>query len=174
MTDDRTAVKVLQFLVGALVTFGGASFAAFAINAFGTLLGLIHLSIGVAGLVTGILISRSEELPRRLLIAVNAVTIVYSASSESLVEAESLLPSFAATGSLIGTGVALIMSAAIIYLLLTSTWRPFEGSRTPQAWNPALSSGLMGGTKRYLPRSAVQPLDSRYRQHRGLLRVSFF
>jgi len=41
--SDRAAITVLQFLVGGLVVFGGSSFAYFALDSFGTGLGLIHL-----------------------------------------------------------------------------------------------------------------------------------
>ncbi|MDA4117420.1 MAG: hypothetical protein OK455_03650 [Thaumarchaeota archaeon] len=117
MADNPLAIKVLQLMVGSLVVFGGASLSVFASNQLGIALGLVHLSIGVFGLLTGFLILRTRALPRRLLIAVNVVTIAYSLFSEILVQIESLLPSFALTGSLIGTVVAIIMSGAIVYSL---------------------------------------------------------
>lgn len=99
--------------------FGGASFAYFAVNPFGTTLGLIHLSVGMLGLVTGFLVLHGDvSRLRSLLVAVNVVTIGYSSASEYIVETESLLPGFATIGSLVGTIVAIIMSCALLVLLL--------------------------------------------------------
>ena len=111
-------VIVLQFLVGALVTMGGTLFAALAVNSFGTYLGLIHLSIGLTGLVCGFLALRRRPLPRTFLIEINALTVAYSALSESIVQIQSLLPSVSSFGSLIGTIIAVVMSISIISLLL--------------------------------------------------------
>lgn len=46
--NNRSAIRALQFLVGGLVTFGGASFV-LAVDSFGMALGLIHLTIGLVG-----------------------------------------------------------------------------------------------------------------------------
>ena len=109
---------VLQFLVGGLVVFGGSSFAYFAVNPFGTALGLIHLSIGLVGLAVGFLFLRGDiSRLRSLLVAINLVTIGYSSLSEYIVETESLLPGFASTGSLVGTVVAIVMSCVLLALL---------------------------------------------------------
>lgn len=121
----HVAITVLQFLVGVLMVFGGASFAYFAVNPFGTALGLIHLSVGLLGLVTGFLVLRGDvSRLLGLLVAVNVVTIGYSSISEYIVEAQSLLPGFATIGSLAGTTVAIIMSCALLALLLGRSRRP--------------------------------------------------
>jgi hypothetical protein len=118
MRERRSAIIALQFLVGGLVTVGGTLFAALAVNSFGTGLGLIHLSIGVIGILSGVAFLQAKPRSRSLLLAINAVTIAYSSFSESIVEIQSLLPSFASIGSLIGTVIAIIMSFAVIALLL--------------------------------------------------------
>lgn len=118
MSERRSAIIVLQLLVGALVTMGGILFATLAVNSFGTDLGLIHLSIGVTDILSGVAFLQAKPWSRSLLLAVNAVTIAYSSFSESIVEIQSLLPSFASIGSLIGTLIAIIMSFAVIALLL--------------------------------------------------------
>ena len=107
-------IILLQFLVGALVTFGGTAFALLALNPFGTLLGLIHLGIGLTGLLGGILVVRRIDLPRNFLFATNAVTIAYSTISVSIAGMESLLPSSAFHDSIIGTAVAIAMSSVLI------------------------------------------------------------
>jgi len=124
---DRAAIVVLQFLVGGLVVFGGSSFAYFAVNPFGTALGLVHLSIGLVGLVAGFLILRGD-IPRLrgLLVAINLMTIGYSASSEYIAQTESLLPGFASIGSLVGTIVAIAMSFALLALLFSRSRRPIR------------------------------------------------
>lgn len=116
--NNRSAIRALQFLVGGLVTFGGASFALFAVDSFGMELGLIHLAIGLVGLAAAILTLRGYApwLPG-FLVAINGTTIAYSSLSESIAETESLLPGFASIGSLVGTLVAIVLSCAIIYLL---------------------------------------------------------
>jgi hypothetical protein len=114
---DWAALTVLQFLVGGLVTMGGSLFALDAVNSFGTALGLIHLTIGIAGLLGAFVMVTVKPWYRNFLLAANILTIAYSSFSESLVEIQSLLPSFAAVGSLYGTVIAIIMSGAIIFLL---------------------------------------------------------
>jgi hypothetical protein len=111
------AIVTVQFLVGALVTFGGASFVTFAISIYGKSIGSIHLTIGIVGLVGAFLALRPKPWSRNFLIAINGLTIGYSSFSESLVYIQSLLPDTASLGSLIGTIIAIIMSCTIIYFL---------------------------------------------------------
>lgn len=115
----RWAVVVLQFLVGGLVTFGGYAFAYFAANSFGAELGWIHFAVGLVGLLGALLTLTSGIFRLRgFLVAINVVTIVYSLFSETLAETESLLGGPDLIGSLVGTLLAVVMSAAIIYLLM--------------------------------------------------------
>ena len=105
-------------MVGGLVTLGGGAFAAFALNDLGRAFGEIHLFLGLVGLATGfVMVLRPKNFPRTLVLAINGITIAYSALSEAAVEAQTLLPSDAAMDSLIGTVIAIIMSAAIIYFV---------------------------------------------------------
>ncbi|MHB8566443.1 MAG: hypothetical protein ACYC7D_08590 [Nitrososphaerales archaeon] len=120
-----TAVMVLQFLVGALVTMGGALFATFALNDYGRDLGTVHLSIGLFSLVGGFVAWKRPPWSKFYLLAINALTIAYSTASETLVQVQSLLPSQSSLGSLIGTIIAIIMSAAIIYFE-TRSWGSWE------------------------------------------------
>jgi uncharacterized protein YqgC (DUF456 family) len=55
---------------------------------------------------------------RGFLVAINVVTVVYSLFSETLAETESLLRGSDLIGSLIGTLVAVVMSAVILYLVV--------------------------------------------------------
>ncbi len=121
VVSRRQIVIVLQFLVGSLVTFGGTAFALLAVNSFGTALGSVHLLIGAAGLLAGILAIRQEILPRTLLLVTNTFTILYSISSVSIAAIDSLLPTSALHDSLIGTAAAVIMSIVIVYLLPRSS-----------------------------------------------------
>jgi hypothetical protein len=115
----RPAVVVLQFLVGGLVTFGGYAFAFFAVTSFGAELGWIHFAVGLLGLLAAFLALTGSILQLRgFLVAINIVTIAYSLFSETLAETESLLGGSDLIGSLIGTLVAVVMSAAILYLVM--------------------------------------------------------
>jgi len=115
----KGAVVVLQFLVGGLMTFGGYAFAFFAANSFGAALGWIHFAVGLVGLIAALLtlMVRISQL-RGFLVAINVVSIAYSLFSESLAETESLLGGPDLIGSLVGTLIAVVMSASMIYLLL--------------------------------------------------------
>jgi hypothetical protein len=123
---NREVITVLQFFVGGLVVVGGIAFASSGTYPLGTALGLIHLSVGLAGLIGGYAFLRRKAWSRRFLIAVNGLTITYSAFSESIAQVESLLPP-GINDSLIGTLVAVIISATIICLL----YRRPEGVQTP-------------------------------------------
>ena len=119
--NRRITVNILQILVGGLVTGGGLAFATFAVNSFGSMLGIIHFSIGVVVLISGIVMVSKRNLSRNLLLFLNGLVIVYSSFSESLVEIQALLPTSAAMDSLIGTVIAIIMSFVIIVLIGNET-----------------------------------------------------
>jgi hypothetical protein len=116
--SQRVIIILLQILVGGLVTGGGLAFSYLAVNTFGTILGVIHFSIGVASLALGAVIFRKSRISKGLLISLNALVIIYSLVSEALIQIQSLLPPSAAQDSLIGSVIAIIMSAIIIVSLL--------------------------------------------------------
>ena len=111
------AITIVQFLNGALVTGGGIAFAKFALTGFGTALGLIHLGIGIIGLVAAMAAVFSFARSRSFLLGINIVTIAYSTASEIAIYFGALLSPDAATDSLIGTIIAIALSFSIIYLL---------------------------------------------------------
>jgi ABC-type glycerol-3-phosphate transport system permease component len=112
----RKLTAVLQFFVGGLVTLGGAAYARDGVYPLGTALGVIHLSVGLSGLVGGYAFLTRKVWSRRFLIAINVLTILYSGFSESLAQVYSLLPS-GVNDSLVGTVIAIVVSAVIIFTL---------------------------------------------------------
>jgi hypothetical protein len=115
---NRQLVTALQFFNGALVTLGGLGYAASATYPVGTTLGLIHLLVGLSDLFAGYAFLKRKSYSRRLLLAMNDVTIAYSAFSETLAEVYALMtPGIG--DALIGTIIAIVVSIAIIYLLVS-------------------------------------------------------
>jgi hypothetical protein len=121
VTPDRGAgrelVTALQFFVGGLVMLGGLGYATTATYPVGTTLGLIHIVVGFAGLYAGYSFFKRMRGSARLLLWINSVTIVYSAFSEAAAEIYALMtPGIG--DALIGTIIAIVVSAAIIYFVL--------------------------------------------------------
>ena len=117
--ERRQLVTALQFFNGALVALGGLGYASSATYPVGTALGLIHLLVGLTALFAGYAFLKRRDYSRRLLIAINAVTIAYSAFSESAAELYALMTP-GVGDALIGTIVAIVVSIAIICLLASS------------------------------------------------------
>lgn len=109
-------VTALQFFVGGLVTLGGAAFTEDGSYPVGTALGSVHLVIGVLGLVGGVAIYKRTAWSKPYLVTINAVTIAYSAFSETLAEVYAYLPQ-GVNDALIGTIIAIVVSGAIVYLV---------------------------------------------------------
>jgi hypothetical protein len=112
----RGLITALQFFVGALVTLGGAAFAEDGAYPIGTALGSVHLVVGILGLVGGYGVYKRKDWSKSYLVAINAVTIAYSAFAETLAEVYAYLPQ-GINDALIGTIVAIVVSAAIVYMV---------------------------------------------------------
>jgi hypothetical protein len=118
-------VTALQFFVGALVTFGGAAFVLGGSYPVGTLLGAIHLAVGIAGLIGGLLWYSKRRGARQFLIWVNLATIIYSALAESFAEIYGYLPR-GINDAFIGTIIAIVVSVGILFLLTQKTAPPVD------------------------------------------------
>jgi hypothetical protein len=128
--SDRQLLIALQFFVGGLVTLGGLGFARTATFPYGTALGVLHLFVGLGGLVGGYSLLRRMAWSKPYVRWVNWITIAYSAFSEALAQGYALMPP-GVGDALIGTIVAIIVSLVVIYLLprAGSEGRRFEASR---------------------------------------------
>ncbi len=113
---SREVITILQFFVGGLVTLGGASFARVGSYPIGTLLGSIHLAIGLTGLYAAYAFLNRKTWSISFLYVIASVTIAYSALAETLAEIYAYLPR-GINDALVGTIIAMIVSAVIIYLL---------------------------------------------------------
>jgi hypothetical protein len=136
----REIVTVLQFFVGGLVTLGGAAFTSGGTYPIGTALGAVHLGVGLTGLYAGYVFFKRKNWSQKFLVAVNAVTIVWSTLAESLAEIYAYLPR-GINDALIGTIIAIIVSGVIILLLpsmgKTAIESVVRSSRTGKnVWNP--------------------------------------
>ena len=135
----RQVVLALQLFNGGLVTLGGLAYAALGAHPWGTVVGLGHLAVGVSGLAGGLSFLRRKVWSAKFLVWINVTTIVYSAFSEGLAEVYALLTP-GVGDSLIGTIIAIVVSAVVLYLVTGSTSdfdsatpaRP-EVTQTPQA-----------------------------------------
>lgn len=115
---------ILQLLVGIIVVMGGLAFTYSAAVELGTLLGSIHLSIGLIDLIVGIAIAKRANLPVKLILVMNAVTIAYSTASEIAIYVGSLLPGNAHMDSLLGTIAVIALGLVIIFLVLNMDRNP--------------------------------------------------
>ena len=97
----------------------GLGYATSATYPVGTALGVVHLLVGLIGLFAGYAFLKRKAHSRRLLVAINGVTIAYSAFSESLAEVYALMTPGVGE-ALIGTIIAIVVSVAIIYLLVSN------------------------------------------------------
>ena len=95
---------------------GGIGYASSAVYPVGTALGLIHLAVGLADLFAGYAFLRRRAWSPALVVAMNGVTIAYSAFSEAAAQIYSLLPP-GINDSLIGTLIAIVVSGTIIFLV---------------------------------------------------------
>jgi hypothetical protein len=121
-SQGRELLTALQFFVGGLVILGGLGYATTATYPVGTTLGLIHLAVGLGGLYAGYSFLKRRPGSARLLLWINGVTIVYSAFSEGAAEVYALMtPGIG--DALIGTIVAIIVSAVIIHLVMRRGYR---------------------------------------------------
>jgi hypothetical protein len=115
----REIVAVMQFFVGGLVTLGGAAYTRGG-TPVGTILGSVHFVVGLTGLYAGYAFYTRKRWSKKFLIVINGVTIAYSAFSESLAEIYAYLPR-GINDALIGTMIAIIVSAVIICLLASES-----------------------------------------------------
>jgi hypothetical protein len=120
-SKNRQIITILQFFVGALVTLGGAAFTVGGSYPIGTLLGSVHLVIGIAGLLGGYVYLRRKTWSRSFLVSVNIVTIVYSAFAETLAEVYAYLPR-GINDAFVGTIIAIIVSGVILYMIRASSF----------------------------------------------------
>jgi hypothetical protein len=112
----RQIITILQFFVGGLVTLGGTAFARSGTYPVGTLLGSIHLAVGIAGLFGGYVYIKRKTWSANFLIWINAITIAYSTFAETLAEIYAYLPP-GINDALIGTILAVVASIAILFLI---------------------------------------------------------
>ena len=122
-------VTVLQLFVGGLVTLGGAAFTRGGTYPVGTALGTVHLAIGLTGLYAGYVFLKSRPRSVKFLIMINAITIVYSAFSESFAEIYAYLPR-GINDALIGTIIAIVVSGVIICMLSGSRRQLIESKHS--------------------------------------------
>ena len=115
---SQEIVTVLQFFVGGLVTLGGAAFTRGGTYPIGTVLGSVHLAVGLIGLYAGYAFLRKNSWSQEFIITVNIITIVWSVLAESLAEIYAYLPR-GINDALIGTIIAVIVSGVIIYMTAT-------------------------------------------------------
>ena len=116
----REIVTIMQFFVGGLVTLGGVAYTRGGTYPIGTALGSVHLAVGFDQGYARYAFYTRKSWSKKFLIAINSVTIAYSTFSESLARIYAYLPR-GINDALIGTIIAIIVSAAIIYLLASES-----------------------------------------------------
>jgi hypothetical protein len=111
-------LAVLEFVVGGIVVLGGAALVYFSIDATGMSLGIVHAILGLMAFPAGYLLLTGGARARTLTLGVDAVIIAFSIASEVILSTTSSLPSGPFADSVIGTAVAVLIAALIVYHLM--------------------------------------------------------
>ena len=111
-------LAVLELIVGGIVVLGGAALVYFSTDSTGTSLGIVHAILGLIAFPTGYLLLTGNARARTLTLGVDAAIIAFSTASEIILSTASSLPSGPFADSVIGTAVAVLIAALIVYQLM--------------------------------------------------------
>jgi len=111
-------LAVLELIVGGIVVLGGAALVYFSTDSTGTSLGIVHAILGLMALPAGYLLLTGNARARTLTLGVDAAIIAFSTASEIILSTASSLPSGPFADSVIGTAVAVLIAALIVYQLM--------------------------------------------------------
>jgi hypothetical protein len=111
-------LAVLEFVVGGIVVLGGAALVYFSIESTGMFLGIVHAILGLMAFPAGYLLLSGGARARTLTLGVDAAIIAFSIASEIILSTTSSLSSGPFANSVIGTAVAVLIAALIVYQLM--------------------------------------------------------
>jgi len=135
-TNPRARVVilgVLELIVGGIVVLGGAALVYFSNDATGMSLGVVHAILGLSAFPVAFLLLTGKVGARTLALGVDAVIIVFSAVSEITLSTTGSLSSGPFFDSVVGTSVAVLIAAVIVYLLMNPSLRPLQAANTKSA-----------------------------------------
>jgi len=112
----RVVPATLEFIVGAIILFGGAALVVLAGNLVDTTLGAVHMVLGLLAFPVGYGLLTGKSWSWAFALTLNTVSILFSAASE-IVVVTSVSTTQVIVGSVGGTIVAILISLAIIYYL---------------------------------------------------------
>jgi len=124
-------LAILEFIVGGIVVLGGAALVYFSIDSTGLSLGISHAILGLMAFPAGYLLLTGSARARTLTLGIDAVVIAFSTASEIILSTTSSLPSGPFTDSVIGTAVAVLIAALIVYQLIHA--RPQLSAERPSS-----------------------------------------
>ena len=107
---------------------GGAALVYFSTDSTGTSLGIVHAILGLIAFPTGYLLLTGNARARTLTLGVDAVIIAFSIASEIILSTASSLPRGPFADSVIGTAVAVLIAALIVYQLMRA-WPQLPAGR---------------------------------------------
>jgi hypothetical protein len=123
-------LAVLEIIVGGIVVFGGAALVYFSSDAIGMSLGVVHAILGLMAFPAGYLLLTGKARARVLTLGVDAAIIAFSTISEIILSATGSLPSGPFIDSIVGTAVAVLIAAAVVYRLTSPGLRPLRAAKT--------------------------------------------
>ncbi len=123
-TNDRTSLlAVLEFIVGGIVVLGATALLYFSNDVTGMPLGVVHATLGLMAFPAGYLLLTGRARARTITLGVNAAIIAFSTVSEIILSTTGSLPSGPFNDSIVGTVVAVLIAAVIMYQLVSPSLR---------------------------------------------------
>jgi len=126
-------LAVLELIVGGIVVLGGAALVYFSTDSTGMSLGVVHAILGLMAFLAGYLLLTGKARARTLTLGVDAAIIAFSTISEIILTTTGSLPSGPFIDSIVGTSVAVLIAAVIVYLLMDPSPRPLRAANTKSA-----------------------------------------
>ena len=120
ISQRQVLLAVLEFVVGGVVVLGGAALVYFSIDSTGKSLGIVHAILGIIAFPAGYLLLTGKARARTLTLGVDTAIIAFSTLSEIVLFTTSSLPSGPFADSVIGTAVAVLVAALIMYRLISA------------------------------------------------------
>lgn len=139
-------IVVLELIVGGIVLLGGVALVYFSTDTIGMSLGVVHAILGLMAFPAGYLLLTGKPGARTLTLGVDAVIIAFSIVSEIILSTVGSLPSGPFLDSIVGTAVAVLIAAIIVYELMITSFKPVRVAHTESAGpgTPSLAGKIEG------------------------------